>query len=192
MRLYQSQTYTFAQVTVTGVAKFANGTAANPSIAFASDPDNGLYFVGGNTVGASAGGIAAFQWDNQQLYPSLAGYNLGAIGFVFNIAFTKQVARSSVTHTTGALALDGTSHFIFFTGAGAGTLTLPAANVFGTGNSGSIVVKHKTGSANTCTIQRAGADVIDTGSSANATSFTIPAGESRTLETDGVSIWSVV
>ena len=41
----------------TGFAKeLTNGTAALPSMAFANDPDTGLYWAGANTLGFSAGG----------------------------------------------------------------------------------------------------------------------------------------
>ena len=41
---------------------FADGTAANPVIAFNSDQDNGLYYIGTNNWGASAGGAKVMEW----------------------------------------------------------------------------------------------------------------------------------
>ena len=43
-----------------GASSFPDGTAAAPSISFASDPDTGLYRVGANNIGISAGGAQVF------------------------------------------------------------------------------------------------------------------------------------
>ena len=56
-RLDAGATPTFTNLTVTGVALFANGTAAAPSICFASDTDTGFYRAATNVVGVSLGGV---------------------------------------------------------------------------------------------------------------------------------------
>jgi hypothetical protein len=43
---------------VTGIARFADGSAAAPSICIASDPDNGLYLAGANQLGVALAGAA--------------------------------------------------------------------------------------------------------------------------------------
>ncbi len=41
-----------------GSGKFADGSAAAPGIRFTSDPDTGMYRIGGNSLGFSTGGVA--------------------------------------------------------------------------------------------------------------------------------------
>lgn len=45
-------------ITITGQALAANGSAAAPSYAFTNDPDSGMYRAGSNSLGLSAGGTA--------------------------------------------------------------------------------------------------------------------------------------
>jgi microcystin-dependent protein len=44
------------QTSMTGPLKVANGTAAAPSVAFASDPDSGAYRIGANNLGVAVNG----------------------------------------------------------------------------------------------------------------------------------------
>jgi hypothetical protein len=43
--------------------KLTDGTAANPSLSYTSDPDTGLYRIGANNVGMSAGSSLVAQWN---------------------------------------------------------------------------------------------------------------------------------
>jgi len=47
-----------------GTGKFADGTAAAPSITFASDPDTGFFRFGDNVVGFAAAGTAVLRFTN--------------------------------------------------------------------------------------------------------------------------------
>lgn len=51
--------------TFTGQQKFADGAAGAPSVSFASEPDCGLYFIGGSTVGFAINGSEVFRWNGQ-------------------------------------------------------------------------------------------------------------------------------
>lgn len=42
--------------------QLTNGTVAAPSLTFATDPDNGLYRIGANNPGMSAGGVKCQEW----------------------------------------------------------------------------------------------------------------------------------
>lgn len=57
--------------TFTGVSKFADGTAAAPSITFTADTNTGFYRSGGDAMGVSVGGNNRFRWNT-------TGYGLGS------------------------------------------------------------------------------------------------------------------
>lgn len=65
----------------------ADGTAAAPGIAFAGDPDTGLYRIGANTIGLTAGGTLRVTFDAGGITPAVPllaiGGNQSAPGYSF-------------------------------------------------------------------------------------------------------------
>lgn len=66
---------TFTNLTVTGVALFANGTAAAPSISFAADTDTGIYRYATNSIGFATGGANRFFMSGSQ-FGGVTGQNI--------------------------------------------------------------------------------------------------------------------
>ncbi len=54
-------------LTATSVVTAPQGSVGNPGLSFASRPTQGLFSLGGATVGASAGGAETFRWDGSAL-----------------------------------------------------------------------------------------------------------------------------
>lgn len=111
--------------------------------------------------------------------------------------FTTLTATGAITAVTslgrnvqtitavGPTALASSAYFVIADATSNNvTITLPAANSLGANISSQIRIKRKDSSGSTCTIQRAGADTIDGG-----TSMTLGALGSQDFETDGVSAW---
>src|SRR4051812_13867554 len=67
----------------TPAAGLSNGTAGAPSIAFASDPDTGLYRVGANQLGIAAGGTKVGQFDANGYTGAVVASTLTNTGAVF-------------------------------------------------------------------------------------------------------------
>ena len=57
-------------------AAFSDGTAAAPSITFASDPDTGIFRVGENILGISAGGVESFRVSNADVIVNEGSQNI--------------------------------------------------------------------------------------------------------------------
>lgn len=94
------------QTTITAAIKFANGAVGLPAITFASDTDNGIYRIGANNYGLSAGGSLI-----------LAVATTG-------IAITGTLSASGQFTATGGII------------SGDGTVSLPAYSWTGDTNSG--------------------------------------------------------
>jgi len=112
----------FTNLTVTGTALFANGTAAAPSISFASDPATGFYISGANSISIA-----------------LAGTNYGSItGLGSGIKLNGTGTNFLSLPSTGAVALTagGTNQNITLTPSGTGAVTIASnLTVSGTGAS---------------------------------------------------------
>lgn len=52
-----------AGATYSGAQKFADGSAAAPSVSFTSEPDCGAYYVSAGVIGFSINGAKIFEWD---------------------------------------------------------------------------------------------------------------------------------
>jgi hypothetical protein len=89
--------------TMTGALLVADGTAAAPSIAFASDADGsgtGIFRVGANALGISIGGNSRFQFNASSDFVPTAdnGRNLGAAATRFqHIYLGGMIAVSAMT-----------------------------------------------------------------------------------------------
>lgn len=91
---------------------------------------------------------------------------------------TKTAATYTATISDTVLLLDATSNNI--------VITLPAASAAGAGFSCSLRFKRTDSTANTVTIQRAGADTIDGG-----TTTTLAPLQAKDLESNGVAAWFI-
>lgn len=116
---------------------------------------------------------------------------LGGISIAKNLISAKGigVGPTSTATAAGTTTLTATSTvFQIFTGSTTQSVTLPAANVFGSGIGYTLILKNE--SSGTVTINRAGSDTIYNTSS--VTSVTATAGMGIILISDGVSKWSVL
>lgn len=98
-------------LTVGGQILAADGTAAAPSISFASDPDNGLYRYAANTVGIAAAGALAAYIDSA---PSINVVSVNGGGF-------NQYSAASGAQSVFSMGLTATLAFVQSTSAGGGT-----------------------------------------------------------------------
>ncbi len=95
---------------------------------------------------------------------------------------------TSTATAAGTTTLSSTSKIIqIFTGSTTQTVTLPAANLFGSGIAVVFIIKNR--SSGTVTINRAGSDTIDGGTS---TTLTGGSNQSVTLVSDGSTAWVIV
>lgn len=85
-------------LTVTGVIRNANGTAAIPSYSFTGDPDTGFYSYGANSVGLTVSGTVNTVW-------SSSGFQTGTIGSINNSLFRIYSQVANGASVTG-IALD--------------------------------------------------------------------------------------
>lgn len=92
---------TITAPTFTGQSKFADGTAAAPSITFASDPAKGFYSVGTNDIGAAIGGTKrlTFGTSTGSLLLDLTA-TTATIGFNSD-TFLKRAAANILTMVNG-------------------------------------------------------------------------------------------
>ncbi len=74
---------------------FADGTVGNPVIAFNSDQDNGLYYIGTNNWAASAGGAKVMEW----LAAASGGAKVADTGGTMQPVGFRNVPVSSTTTT---------------------------------------------------------------------------------------------
>lgn len=92
---------------------------------------------------------------------------------------------TAITNANSPYTMDGLSEVLIINAtSGNVTVTLPAANFFGTGYSPKVIIKRRDSSANVVTIQRAGTDTID-----GATSITLGAAVGKTFVSDSTSAW---
>lgn len=129
-----------------------------------------------NTLDATAIGTAA------AVYKGGAGFAknlLSGQGLGWGVTSTATAAGTTVLTTSTAVCQ-------VFTGSTTQTVTLPAANAFGAGVA--YVLRIKNVSTGTVTINRAGADTIDGGTS---TTLTGGSKQSVDLISDGVSAWYI-
>lgn len=100
-------------LTVGGVAKFANGTGAVPSISFTNDPDTGLFWTGiANRIGISLGGVesATFRGNGSGAFEIESG------GTNQNITFTasgsgKVIFNSGLSNNSGDFVIQSAGAF---------------------------------------------------------------------------------
>ena len=136
-----------------GSFDLADGTAAVPALKFTSDGDTGLYRVGANSLGISAGGAV-------RATISDATIGLASAGTVTAAAATTM----SLTTTSGAISLvSGGS--VVVSADSPGDMTISCTNVTGSGNGGPITISAGNGDGVTGT----GGDlVLRAGQSAGA------------------------
>jgi hypothetical protein len=104
-----------------GTGLFANGTAAAPSISFASDTDTGIYRRGANELGFATGSLLNF-------WMTRGGGVSYLIGSVFN--------NSLNMFDTGAISLvaAGTNQNITLTPSGTGSVVAPKVTLLAVAN----------------------------------------------------------
>lgn len=139
---------------------------------------NGIaYGIGNNTISATAAGT-----DGQVLTAHTGS------------APTWEAAAGGLTQETisasGSLTASNKNLIYINTSGGSVTLTLPDA----ASSAGKFFWFRRSNSANSATIQRAGADTIDSGISASGTSYTLDAStpQSVAIFSDGTSVWKAV
>lgn len=146
---------------------------------------------------ASGGGIASARpWSISSTTDSTTTatgsfITSGGLGVAKNLIHGKGhgVGVTSTASAAGTTTLTSASTTTqILTGVTTQTYTLPAANVFGANIGARFMFKNL--STGLMTIQRAGADTINT--TANVTSFTVASFASVTLVSDGVSAWNTI
>jgi hypothetical protein len=133
----------------------------------------GLSAVSGHTAFTIIGGTADEDHPNGAIFRG----PVRATGL--HRAVVAKTANYTAVKTDGIIVVDATS--------GSVVITLPAANANGAGWAVELTVKRKDSSANTVTVQRAGADTLDAG-----TSTTVPPLNSKSFASDGVSAFYLV
>lgn len=100
-----------------GAYRFANGSAAAPSISFASDPDTGFWAGSDNVLRFSAGGVTSLLFQGSGVIRSAPGYDL-ALG-------TGNQGTNIALRNSGAvdIAALGTNQSITLTPSGTGSIT---------------------------------------------------------------------
>lgn len=96
-----------------GTYKFADGTAAAPSITFASDQDTGFYRSGADQIAVTLGGTAIFSFNTTGAINSTTTIGLAAGGSNQNITLTP--SGTGIVSVATALSVGATST-IGFTG----------------------------------------------------------------------------
>lgn len=82
---------TFNNPTFTGVAKYADGTAAAPAITFTNESNTGFFRATAQVMGLAINGTAGFQWNAGQFQ---IRYDTGRI--IFGLSQDTIFARGSV------------------------------------------------------------------------------------------------
>ena len=104
-----------------GTGLFADGTAAAPSISFASAPTNGIYYAGGNEVGISNNGI--LRW--KSTYASATNHRFQANGGGY---------LDATSNGAIGLVAAGTNQNITLTPSGTGEVSASSNIVLGVAN----------------------------------------------------------
>ncbi len=132
-------------------AQFADGTAAAPSITFASDTNTGLYWVSADKLGFTVGGSAVGAWD-------ATGLGIGTTAPVTHLQIAGNVSAAS--WTTAGIGLGvASATYTDTTTAAAGTVAhryqnsidggiLDATNAINVTNAYGLHVKQPTAAAN--------------------------------------------
>ncbi|MBI5071910.1 hypothetical protein HZB93_03415 [Candidatus Falkowbacteria bacterium] len=145
-------------LTLGGVFKNADGSAAAPSYTFTNDPNTGFYSAGANNIGVAANGamisyfMATTNYTDSYFYsprfiaPATTNYPMtltgrindgaSAVGVILNNAVTLSTAGAkiiSVRNNTAEKAAIGLNGEVM---AGAGTVSLPSLSFLGDPNTG--------------------------------------------------------
>ncbi|HEY3265558.1 MAG TPA: hypothetical protein VGM37_01430 [Armatimonadota bacterium] len=115
--------------------------------------------------------------------------DLGALDRRWKTAYLDNVGTAVAAKTASYTIVNET--LVTCNAAAGATITLPAANYLGAGNSRHVVIVN-TGATGTITVARAGTDTINETGAWGATTRTLTAqGSTITLDSDGVSAWYV-
>lgn len=112
----QAVTFSGENATLTGTVNIANGTNSLPSVAFTSDPNTGLYRVGADDIGLTAGGVKVF--DCIATGCTNTGTLAATGAAALNAGITVDTSAFTVADVTGNVATTGTLNV-----TGASTLT---------------------------------------------------------------------
>jgi hypothetical protein len=140
----------------TPASGLSNGTAGAPSIAFASDTNTGIYRVGADQLGVSAGGTKVGQFDANGFTGAVVASSLTNTGAVF---VPGSVVTGITAHAGGgqgsAVALTGEFNRIDTVTTAADSVKLPVPTVVGQ----EVTVVNNT--ANSTQVFGAGTDTIN-------------------------------
>jgi len=92
-----------AVVEAQGVSALGDGTAINPAITFAADPNTGIYRVGNDILGIAAGGARVASFSATTLQLGVAGTLLGLLTLAGNTSGTTTLQPAAAA--SGALTL---------------------------------------------------------------------------------------
>lgn len=122
-----------------GGVHFADGSASEPSVAFASDTNTGLYRVSADIVAVAAGGAAVMKYENASgsYYVTMSGQSSGNNGPTLTIERT-----SASTGAPGILSLydkSGTRYYLWVDSTGDLRVGTTAPSVLGGDTGGTVV-----------------------------------------------------
>ena len=163
-------TFTATGMTVTGTitpsgsVHGANGTAANPSLSFASDQDTGLYRIGANNIGVAVNGAKVLDVGTGGLVVDSIAANAAT-----NLTLAGGTAGSSAVKVTNTTAATSTTTGSLQTAGGLG--------VAGAGWFGGKIVVGSASSLNTANIYSYG--TLKVGGAANQATGTIILGDDQ-------------
>lgn len=168
-------------------------TAAAVLPAAPSPPGTPGFFTGGDPVANLPATVPGYEWFNGVQEELIA-----AITHAGQVASGSDLTqlRRAISRMGGAayravtanvtLTADDAGMVVVAPAAGNVVLTLPAANAAG-GRSIEFMIARQSPAAQTCVVQAAGADFIESG-----TSFDIATGRRLLLKSDGNSVWRII
>ena len=167
----------FTTVSATGVATFAAGTVALPSITTTGDTNTGVYFPAADTVGITVGGTQRGEFSSAGLAVTGAGSFTAATGIVsVNSTTGTNAAYQSFSNTGGNyfVGVDSSAGAIFSATAYALVRYAPTGKVIQDiiGGAGIVTTVSATGLAVTGTLNSTGKQGYATGAGGTVTQAT--------------------
>lgn len=144
-------------------------------------------YSGKQDLDADLTALAALSGTNTLYYRSAAN-TWTAVTIGTGISFSGGTLKASVqsrTITSGSVTLDTDDEVVIVSATGGNvTLTLPAANAYGSQQTRPIIIRRTDATTNTVTVQRAGSDTVD-----GVTSVDVPNDYALRLVSNASNAW---